>query len=142
MVVTESLRLFPPIFFLGRQAATLTTLEGINIPSDPGLVIVLPTVNYHRDPAVWGDDAEAFRPDRFADGVNKASSGSTHAYMPFGIGPRGCIGQGFALQEAKLVLVTLLQKYSFKISPGYRHSINIGVTITPKYGVPLIVERI
>lgn len=142
MVVTESLRLFPPIFFSSRQAVTPTTLEGIHIPSDPGLVIVLPAVNYHRDPAVWGNDAGTFCPDRFANGVNKASSASTHAYIPFGTGLRGCIGQGFALQEAKLVLVTLLQKYSFKISPGYRHSINIGVTITPKYGVPLIVEQL
>jgi cytochrome P450 len=142
MVVTESLRLFPPIFFSGRQAVTPTTLEEIHIPSDPGLVIVLPVVNYHRDPAVWGDDANVFRPDRFADGVSKASSASAHAYMPFGIGLRGCIGQGFALQEAKLVLGTLLQNYSFKISPGYRHAIDIGVTITPKYGVPLIVERL
>ena len=138
MVVSESLRLYPPAFLSARQTVAPTTIEGIHIPADRNLVLVLPTVSYQRDPKVWGQDAAAFRPDRFADGVKSRS----HAYSPFMIGPRTCIGQGFALQEVKIVVAALLQRYNFRISTGYKHSPNIGVTITPKYGVPLIVERL
>lgn len=147
MVVSESLRLFPPIFLSTRQTVTPTTIDGLHLPKDPNLVVVLPVVNYHRDPAVWGDDATEFRPERFADGVNRAGVNkddlaAARAYVPFATGPRSCIGQGFALQEGKLVLATLLQKFSFTLAPGYKHSVNVGVTITPKYGVPMIVERV
>ncbi|GAQ88940.1 Cytochrome P450 [Klebsormidium nitens] len=147
IIFSETLRLFPPLFLASRQTVTPTTLDGVHIPKDPNLVVVLPVVNYHRDPAVWGDDAAEFRPERFADGVNKAGVNedelaAARAYMPFTAGPRTCIGQGFALQEGKLVLATLLQNFSFSFAPGYKHSVNVGVTLTPKYGVPMIVERV
>jgi cytochrome P450/catechol 2,3-dioxygenase-like lactoylglutathione lyase family enzyme len=102
MVVTESMRLYPPAYAMGRQAARPTEVAGQ--PLGAGDVVIIPTWAIHRD-ARWFDDPEAFRPERWAS--DAARRLPRFAYLPFGGGPRQCIGNTFATMEAVLVLATI-----------------------------------
>ncbi|WP_446225123.1 cytochrome P450 [Nocardia sp. IBHARD005] len=104
-VIAEALRLWPvaPGFF--REARQDTTLGGYPIAAGEWVFVLLLAV--HRDPAVWGSDANEFRPDRWLGGFRP----KPWAYRPFGTGPRACIGQAFALHEAKLLIASLVRDY-------------------------------
>ena len=95
----------------------------------------------HRDKEIWGEDADEFKPERFEGGVFEACK-YPRAYMPFGYGPRICLGQHFAIVEAKIALVHLLSKFSFSISPNYRHYPFYKLVLFPKYGAPLLVTKL
>jgi cytochrome P450/NADPH-cytochrome P450 reductase len=128
-VLMEALRLWPtapafavkpfqPTFIGGRYEVT---------PQDTLLVL---TPILHRDPAVWGQDAEAFRPERFAPDV--AQSLPPNAWKPFGNGARACIGRGFAMQEAQLVVAMILQRFDIVAAdPGYVLEIAETLTLKP-----------
>ena len=77
-------------------------------------------------------DADEFRPDRFANGVAAVCRPSPHMYMPFGHGPRTCIGQNLAMVELKVVLVRLLSKFAFSLSSGYTHAPLFRLTVEPR----------
>src|SRR5205085_6721801 len=84
----------------------------------------------HRDPQVWGPDAEAFRPERFAPEV--AASLPPNAWKPFGNGARACIGRPFAMQEAQLVLAMMLQRFDIAFDdPAYQLEVKETLTIKP-----------
>jgi cytochrome P450 len=91
----------------------------------------------HHLPDIWGDP-EAFRPERWdpASG-QKVPQG---AYFPFGAGPRMCIGMPFAQMETKLLLATILQKYTPRLVPGFPVVLQPRVTLRPKYGMRMILE--
>ncbi|XP_029923563.1 cytochrome P450 3A40-like [Myripristis murdjan] len=109
-VVSESLRLYPPIARIERVAKATVEINGITVPKD--MIVTVPVYALHRDPDLW-PDPEEFKPDRFSK-ENKQSI-NPYAYLPFGIGPRNCIGMRFALVMVKLALVEVLQNYSFSI---------------------------
>ena len=129
MVINESLRLYPPASLLPRMVFEDIKLGDLRIPK--GLSIWIPVIAIHHSEELWGKDVNEFNPERFA---GKPFSQLRH-FMPFAAGPRNCVGQSFALMEAKIILAMLLSRFSFDISPNYRHApVNV-LTLKPKHGV-------
>ncbi|PNT77344.1 hypothetical protein BRADI_1g61430v3 [Brachypodium distachyon] len=112
MVLLETLRLYSPIMFMLRKPISDMKLGNLNLSK--GNVIVIPIPMLHRDKEVWGDRANEFDPMRFENGVTKAAK-IPHALLGFSMRPRSCIGQNFAMLEAKLVMAMILQKFSFTL---------------------------
>ena len=104
-VIAEALRLYPPAWIIGRRTMVDLELDGYRIPA--GSIVVLTPFVTHRDPR-WHPEPLRFDPDRFAPGAQAGRP--RYAYFPFGGGPRTCIGEGFALLEARLLLATLAQR--------------------------------
>jgi len=136
MVVTESMRLYPPAYGMGRQAVRGTEVAGH--PVAPGTVVILPTWVVHRD-GRWYEDAEAFRPERWAD--NLARRLPRFAYFPFGGGPRQCIGNAFAMMEAILIVATIARRFQLRLLPGQRVTPTPYVTLRPEPGIRVRLER-
>ncbi|KAK1397182.1 Cytochrome P450, family 72, subfamily C, polypeptide 1 [Heracleum sosnowskyi] len=140
MIINEVLRLYPPAHTLTRKVHEDTTLGDITLSS--GVEVSLPVLLIHSDTKVWGADAKEFNPERFVDGVFKATNNNQAAYCPFGMGPRTCIGQNFATLEAKLALATILQHFSFELSPSYTHAPATLITLQPQHGAKLIIRKV
>ncbi|KAE8811577.1 Secologanin synthase [Hordeum vulgare] len=137
MVLHETLRLYGPALFMQRKTTTDMVVGAITIPKEHAIVIGAPFM--HRDKKVWGEDADQFNPMRFANGVARAAK-VPHALLAFSIGPRACIGQNFAMLEAKSVMATVLQKFSFALSPSYVHAPADFLTLQPKFGLPVVMK--
>lgn len=135
-VIRESLRLYPPVWSVARQAVKPFQLAGRSYPAG-ALVIALPWV-VQRDPALYGE-ADQFRPERWLDG--SASALPEFAYFPFGGGPRLCIGKPFALTEIPLVVAAICQQFRLHSVPGPAITPEPLVTLRPRHGVPVTVER-
>lgn len=136
-VLDESLRLWPtaPAFTRSpREELTLTT--GHRMRPEDWAIIILPMV--HRDPEVWGDDADLFDPDRFTP--ERSRGRAPHVYKPFGTGERSCIGRQFALHESVLALARLLHRYDLTGDPGYDLRITERLTLMPE-GFELTLAR-
>ncbi|KAG5579122.1 hypothetical protein H5410_049749 [Solanum commersonii] len=139
MIIQEVLRLYPPIFLMGREVHKETKLGNLSIPS--GVQLLLPTILLHHDQEIWGEDVEEFNRERFSEGVNRATKGK-FAYFPFSWGPRNCIGQNFAMLEAKMALAMILQQFAFEVSPSYAHVPYSVFTLLPQYGAQLILNKL
>ncbi|MEM6307475.1 MAG: cytochrome P450 [Pseudomonadota bacterium] len=135
MIVDETLRLYPPAAFLSRTAQKSDTLCDRAVRK--GDTITLPVYALHRNALIW-DNPDAFRPERFAD----AKAIDRYEYLPFGNGPRVCIGAQFALQEAVMVLATLLSRFRFTAIPGKDPKPVMILTLRPEGGVWLQVDAI
>uniref|UniRef100_A0A3Q2DF87 unspecific monooxygenase n=1 Tax=Cyprinodon variegatus TaxID=28743 RepID=A0A3Q2DF87_CYPVA len=109
-VVDECLRLYPPAARIERMTKETVRIKGITIPKN--MIVQVPVYALHRDPDLW-PDPEEFKPDRFSK-ENKHNI-NPYAYLPFGMGPRNCLGKRFALVMIKLALVKVLQTYSFLV---------------------------
>ena len=139
MILHEVLRLYPPGVGLGRMIHEETTIGDLRLPS--GSLLMLHLMLLHYDVGAWGDDVNEFNPERFAEGVSKATKGQP-SYIPFGGGPRICVGQNFAMLEAKLALVMILRRFSFKLSPSYSHAPHTIITLQPQFGAQLILSEL
>ncbi|KAJ7518629.1 hypothetical protein O6H91_20G001000 [Diphasiastrum complanatum] len=139
MILQEVLRLYPAVADLTRVAVKNTTIQGWIIPE--GLQVWMPILQLHRDPEQWGDDALEFRPDRFAGGVSKACK-NPQSYIPFSCGQRTCVGQTFAMMEAKVALSMILQRFSFQLSSKYKHGQATRGVLHPQFGMPVIFHKL
>ncbi|XP_020586094.1 cytokinin hydroxylase-like [Phalaenopsis equestris] len=136
MIINESLRLSPPATLLPRMAFQDMKLGDLHIPK--GLSVWIPVLAIHHDEKIWGKDAHSFNPDRFA----ARSFAMTRHFLPFASGPRNCVGQAYAMMEAKVILAMLLSSFSFVISENYRHApVNV-LTLKPKHGVQVYLKPI
>ena len=132
-IVDETLRLYPPAAFLSRSAMAADELCGREVR--PGDTVILPIYALHRHHMLW-DRPDAFDPERFAD----PKSIDRFAYLPFGDGPRVCIGANFAVQEAVIILATLLARHRFGLVEGKAPKPVMILTLRPEGGVWLTVE--
>ncbi|WOK96052.1 Cytochrome P450 [Canna indica] len=137
MVLLEAIRLYSPFIVLRRKADKDMNLGNINIPK--GTNIDMPIMMSHRKKEIWGADAGEFNPLRFENGTVKAAAHPT-ALLSFSVGPRACIGQNFAMLEAKTVLAMILQRFSFSLSSKYIHAPMFLITVNPQYGLPVILK--
>lgn len=137
MVFMESLRLYGPVPFTSRQTSKDLTLGHLEIPK--GTTLIFPLMKMHNDKVIWGSDADKFNPQRFENGVSKAAN-HPNALVSFSIGPRACIGQNFAMIEAKTVLTMILQRFRLNLSCQYKHAPVDHITLLPQYGLPLVLQ--
>ena len=135
-IVNETLRLYPPGWMIGREAIEPLELGGYPIPR--GMTVFMTTYAIQRDPR-WFDDPDAFRPDRWSDGLLQRIP--RYAYFPFGGGPRICIGNNFALMEASLILATIAQKYRLALAPDAVIAPLPSMTLRPAQGVKVVLSR-
>lgn len=134
-VIDEALRLYPPAWVLSRRSYGPDVVGGYDVPAGT-LVIISPWLVHRRDPP-WTDPL-AFRPERFLDPAAARS-----AYLPFGQGPRLCIGREFALGEMVLVLGELLRDHRVDTPPGWtRPAAQAQVAVHPRGGMPLSLTRV
>jgi cytochrome P450 len=131
-IVDEALRLYPPAAFLARTAQKPDSLCGREVRRND--TIILPIYALHRHHVLW-QNPDAFDPDRFLTPPTR------FAYLPFGDGPRICIGASFALQEAVIILATLLARFKYRLIPGKAPTPVMILTLRPQGGVWLGVER-
>jgi cytochrome P450 len=134
MVIKEALRLYPPIHVGNRFAAQDTEVAGYELQA--GTRVMASIYLTHRDPRYW-DEPEQFRPERFAP---KTKRPSPFTYIPFGGGPRACLGASFAQVEARVVLARILQQFDLERT-GRRVRPYMGATLEPHPGVFLRVRR-
>lgn len=138
-VIQETLRLYPPAAFVSREALEEIQVGNVVVPKGVCLWTLIPTL--HRDTDIWGPDANQFKPERFENGVFKACK-FPQAYIPFGLGPRQCLGRNFALVQLKIVLSLIISKFSFTLSPEYRHRPVYRMIVEPGDGVHIRIQKI
>jgi cytochrome P450 len=135
-VIDESMRIYPPAWGFSRQALADDELGGYRLPRG-WLAFLMPYV-LHRVPAYW-PDPDRFDPDRFTPA--RIAERPKFAYLPFGAGPRQCIGNQFALLESHLSVATLTQHYRLRLVPGHPVEPWPLITLRPRFGMPMTIER-
>jgi cytochrome P450 len=130
LVIEEALRLYPPAWIFERQAIAPDTLGGY--PIEPGAIIGVCPYVMHRHPDHW-ENPEAFDPERFRP--ERAVGRARYAYIPFGGGPRTCIGNHFAMMETQILLAMIVREQSLALVPGHAVALDPVVTLRPKNGI-------
>ncbi|HJU12823.1 MAG TPA: cytochrome P450 [Candidatus Binataceae bacterium] len=135
MVIEESMRLYPPVWAVGRAALADDEIMGYRIREGSNLLLSQWLAHHH--PAFW-ENPGIFEPERFS--AARTEGRPRYAFFPFGGGPRMCIGNLFALTEAQIVLATVAQKYSLRTLPDHPIEPQPLVTLRPRYGVKVMLE--
>ncbi|KAK4479839.1 hypothetical protein RD792_015381, partial [Penstemon davidsonii] len=138
MIINETLRLYSPVASIVRRVKNRVKLGKYEIPANMELHI--PPLSLHRNQEIWGPDSHLFKPERFAEGVAKATENNPTAFLPFGFGPRTCVGLNFANNEVKIAVTMILQRYKFVLSSNYVHSPLSLITIRPQFGVQIMLQ--
>ena len=135
-VFEEALRLYPPAAILSRQAIADDEILGERVPA--GAVVVVSPYVLHRRRGLW-EAPDAFDPSRFLG--ERRERIDRFAYIPFGAGPRVCIGMAFAVQEAVIILANLIRSYRFELVEGHEVTPQQRVTLRPRYGMKMHAKR-
>ena len=135
-VITEAMRVYPPVYLIGREALRDLELGGYRVPR--GATVFMSQWVSHRDPRYFADP-EKFQPERWEDGLAKRLP--KYVYYPFGGGPRVCIGNTFALMEAAILLATVGQRYEFTLADDAVIDVNPQITLLPANGIPAVLKE-
>lgn len=136
-VIEESMRLYPPAWITDRVSIEEDEIGAVRIPAN---IMAIPYIyGAHHNPAIW-EDPEVFNPDRFSAGNRKKIP--PYAYLPFGGGPRLCIGNNFAIMEMQLILAEMIRRYHFELLPGQDIQMKALVTLRPFPGVRMKFTRL
>jgi cytochrome P450 len=135
MVLREAMRLYPPAWLIGRRALVDVELGGYVVPA--GSIVILSPWVTHRDARFFGDPMR-FDPDRWTPQAEAARA--RFSYFPFGGGIRRCIGESFALMEAKLLLASIAQRWRLRLDPAQRIDVLPRITLRPRYGMRMRLE--
>lgn len=135
-VFREALRLFPPVGFIARQAENACPMRDKHVPAGSTVVIAPWLIQRHRQ---WWNEPDAFNPDRYDNDASREPL--KQAYLPFGMGPRVCLGAAFALQEAALILSSLMRRWRLEPVPGHVPQPVGRLTVRSANGVPLVLRR-
>uniref|UniRef100_A0A804PMW1 Cytochrome P450 709B2 n=1 Tax=Zea mays TaxID=4577 RepID=A0A804PMW1_MAIZE len=125
MVLYETLRLYGAVLLIVRQATAGADLYGVKLPKG--------------DEEVWGADTGAFNPLQFRDGMGRVAT-HPNTLLTFSLGPRSCIGQDFAMLEAKATLALILRRFAFQVAPEYVHALVDFLTLQPSKGLPVVLK--
>ncbi|MGC2571429.1 MAG: cytochrome P450 [Candidatus Nitrosopolaris sp.] len=134
-VLRESMRLYPPVWSLGRYVANDYTLDKYNIPA--GSTIMMSQYLIHRDPRYY-NEPDSFNPERWS---SEAASLPRFSYFPFGGGIRACIGESFAWMEGILLIATISRQWKMHLIPGHRVELDPAITLRAKYGMKMKLKR-
>jgi len=129
-IIQEALRLYPPFWMVDRMAVADDRAGDFAIPR--GSTVIVFVYGAHHAPRYW-EDPERFDPERFTKANDKLQTPFT--YLPFGAGPRGCIGGNYAMLQILMILSTILRKYDFELSPGQTIEARPMVILRPKHGI-------
>ncbi len=135
-VIEEGMRLYPPAYAVGRENIEKDEILGQQIPKSS--IFVLSIYALHRDPTYY-PNPEKFDPDRFAP--EQLKQRPSLAYMPFGAGPRMCIGNHFAMMEMQLILAMMVKQFEFELLDDKRVNAQPLVTLSPKGGIKMRLKR-
>jgi cytochrome P450 len=130
MVLEEALRLYPPAWVFERQAVIADELGGY--PIEPGAIVGLCPYVLHRHPDHW-ENPEGFDPERFRP--ERAEKRPRYAYLPFGGGPRTCVGNHFAMMEAQILLSMIVREHRLELEPSHPVVLDPVITLRPKHGI-------
>jgi len=136
IVIDEAMRMYPPVWAIGREAIADDEIMGYRVCKGSNLLLSQWLAHHH--PAFW-ENPNRFEPERFL--AERASGRPRYAFFPFGGGPRMCIGNLFALTEAQIVLATVAQKYRLRVPPNHPIGLQPLVTLRHRYGVKVVLER-
>ncbi|WP_409494811.1 cytochrome P450 [Amycolatopsis sp. cmx-11-12] len=135
MVVEEVMRLYPPVWILTRQAQQADEIGGYPVPAGADVVVCPYTL--HRNPEFW-DDPERFEPERFS--AENSGSRPRYAYLPFGAGPRFCVGSNLGMMEAVFVIAMISRELRLKKQPGYEVVAEPMLSLRVRGGLPMTVH--
>jgi cytochrome P450 len=136
MVLSESLRMYPPAWAIGRRAMQAARIGGYRIPKGSIVLTSQWVLNYD---ARFYPDPQRFDPERWL--AEARGTRPAYAFFPFGAGPRQCIGEGFAWTEGVLLIATIAQQWRMRHDPGHRVEVQAVVTLRPRYGMRMVLEK-
>ena len=137
MVFEESMRIYPPIWTMSREAIEDDEIAGYEVPA--GTAVMACPFSMHRDERFWSNP-EGFDPERFAK--HNCDDRPRFAYFPFGGGPRVCIGRRFAMMEAGVIMPMLMQRFHLHLAPWHTVEPIPMISLRPRHGMMMSVHRV
>ncbi len=135
-VIDETLRLFPPVHIFSRQALAEDVVCGTRVPKGSFITVASWVLHRHK---LWWKDPQEFRPERFL--APESESVDRFAYIPFGTGPRVCLGKHLGLLEATVLLAMTAREFRLRLKPGVSVEPLGRMTLRPRWGMPMVIER-
>lgn len=139
----ETLRIYPPVAMLNREASSSWTIPNSSVTIDKGTAIIIPAMALHHDPKYWSSP-KSFIPERFSPEQTANTNFIERPYMPFGEGPRNCIGMRLGKIQTKVGLIVMLQKYNYELAGASKLPIVMSKSafiLTPQNGINLKITQ-